>query len=153
MAISGELDAIPADIFVRYYSGLQKIAADNQRPVPMERQCTVLWGRTGTGKSRRAWEEAGFDAYTKDPRTKWWDGYRNQENVVIDEFRGVIDVSHLLRWLDRYPVNVEVKGSSRPLKANKFWITSNLDPRSWYPELDPETLEALLRRLNIIHFN
>jgi len=76
-----------------------------------------------------------------------------QENVIIDEFRGTIDVVHLLRWLDRYPVRVESKGSSLSLSAKSFWITSNLDPRVWYPELDPDTLEALLRRLNITHFH
>jgi len=35
------------------------------------------------------------------------DGYRGQEHVVFDEFRGGIDISHVLRWFDRYPVIVE----------------------------------------------
>lgn len=120
----------------------------------------VFWGATGTGKSRRAWDEAGVDAFVKDPRTKWyfqfnfrWCGYRGQQNVVIDEFRGCIDIAHLLRWLDRYPVLVEVKGGSRPLCATRFWITSNVDPRNWYPDVDQATRDALLRRLNITHFN
>jgi len=71
--------------------------------------------------------------------------------VVIDEFRGDIDISHLLRWLDRYPVVVEIKGSSTPLVAEKIWITSNLHPTAWYPNLDPLTYAALERRLNIIN--
>jgi len=58
----------------------------------------------------------------------------------------------MLRWLDRYPVSVETKGGAMPLAARTIWITSNLDPRMWYPELDADTLAALLRRLNIIHF-
>lgn len=73
--------------------------------------------------------------------------------MVIDEFRGVISIAHILRWLDRYPVRVEGKGTTYPLRATKFWITSNVDPRNWYPELDDETRDALLRRLNIIHFS
>lgn len=93
-----------------------------------------------------------MDAYPKDPRSKFWDGYRGHQHVVIDEFRGGIDISHILRWLDRYPVIVEVKGSSTVLKAEGIWITSNLDPRCWYPEADEETVSALLRRLNITHF-
>jgi hypothetical protein len=112
----------------------------------------VYWGHTGTGKSRRAWDEAGIGAYPKDPRSKFWDGYRNHEHVVIDEFRGGIDISHILRWFDRYPVVVEVKGSSVVLSATHIWITSNIDPRQWYPELDEETLAALLRRLDITNF-
>ena len=121
-------------------------------PKAIVRTCDVFWGTTGTGKSRRAWEEAGDIVYAKDPRTKWWCGYRGEKNVIIDEFRGTIDIAHLLRWLDRYPVCVEIKGASRPLNCERFWITSNVDPRKWYPEIDEETLAALLRRLNITHF-
>lgn len=152
-AKNGELDEIPGDVYVRYYGNLRRIAADHSRGVAMERNCNVYWGGTGLGKSRKAWDEAGMDAYPKDPRTKWWCGYRGQPNVVIDEFRGDIGISHLLRWLDRYPVSVETKGSSIPLSASKFWITSNLDPRQWYPDLDEETKAALLRRLTITHFD
>jgi len=113
----------------------------------------VFWGDTGTGKSHRAWEEAGCGSYSKDPLTKWWDGYKGQENVIIDEFRGIIQLAHLLRWFDKYPVCVQTKGAYVPLCATNFWVTSNLDPRSWYPDLDSESTRALLRRLNIIHFN
>ena len=152
LAISNELASVPPDVYVRYYGSLRRIACDHATPVGMVRTCHVFWGDTGSGKSRRAWDEAGVEAYPKDPRTKWWCGYRGQPNVVIDEFRGDIGVSHLLRWLDRYPVSVETKGSSQPLGALNFWITSNLDPRSWYPDLDEETKSALLRRLTITHF-
>jgi len=94
-----------------------------------------------------------MDAYSKDPRSKFWCGYIGQRNIVIDEFRGGIDLSHMLRWLDRYPVRVEIKGSSRPLLAEKIWITSNLSPDEWYPESDSESVRALRRRLTVIHFN
>lgn len=152
-AKTSNLDGIPCSIRVSSYRALRCIGADYSKPLPMERVCHVFWGTTGTGKSRRAWEEASFDAYAKDPRTKFWDGYQGEEHVVIDEFRGGIDIAHLLRWLDRYPVRVEIKGSSRPLAAKTIWITSNLDPRYWYPEIDEETRSALMRRLNITHFN
>jgi len=152
-AKEGSLDVLPADIYVRYYGQLSRIAADHAVPVAVERTCCVYWGETGSGKSRRAWLEAGLEAYPKDPRSKFWCGYAHQTNVIIDEFRGGIDISHLLRWLDRYPVRVEIKGSSRPLMADKFWITSNIHPRSWYPELDNATYLALERRLLITEIN
>lgn len=153
LARSGSIESIPASIRVQSYRTLRSIAADYAKPVALERTVYVFWGATGTGKSKRAWCESGFDAYPKDPRSKFWCGYRDHENVVIDEFRGGIDVGHMLRWLDRYPVIVEIKGGSVVLKATKFWITSNLDPRLWYPELDSETVNALIRRLNITHFH
>lgn len=153
LAQSGDLSAIPADIYVRYYSSLKRIRTDHLQPVGMDRVVHVFWGVSGSGKSRMAWEQAGESAYAKDPLSKFWDGYNNQERVVIDEFRGVINISHVLRWFDRYPCIVEIKGSSTPLVAKEFWITSNLHPRDWYPDLDQATMDALLRRLRITHFS
>lgn len=152
LARRGTLDDIPPDVYCRYYGNLRRIASDNSRPVGIVREVIVFWGVTGSGKSRRAWDEAGEGAYPKDPRTKFWDGYRSQEHVVIDEFRGGIDIGHVLRWFDRYPVLVEIKGSSTVLTAKKVWITSNIHPRQWYPDLDAETMNALLRRLTIFEF-
>lgn len=153
MAERGQFRDIPSDIYIRYYGNLQRIAAETIKPIAMEREVYVYWGKTGTGKTRRAWDEATLEAYPKDPRTKFWDGYRNQEHVIIDEFRGGIDISHILRWLDIYPVIVEVKGTAIPLNVRKIWITSNLDPRDWYPTLDAVTKDALMRRFNVcIHF-
>lgn len=151
-ASSGDLGTIPADIRVRHYRSLRTIGGDYSRCLPIERTCFVFWGISGTGKSRRAWEEAGMDAYPKDPRTKFWDGYTGEAHVVIDEFRGGIDIAHLLRWLDRYPVRVEIKGSALPLVTTTFWITSNLDPMLWYPDVDGDTRNALMRRLKITQF-
>lgn len=151
-AKSGRLDKIPGDILVRCYSNIKRISTDNLSAFGVNRTVFTYWGATGTGKSHRAWAEAGMDAYPKDPRTKFWDGYNGHQNVVIDEFRGGIDISHMLRWLDKYPVVVEVKGSATVLKATSIWITSNLDPRLWYPDIDEETKKALLRRLSIVYF-
>lgn len=153
LAMEGRLDDIDAGVYVQHYNSLKRISADHLVPVGIEKQVLVYWGKSGAGKSRRAWDEAGLDAYPKDPRTKFWDGYRGQPNVVIDKFRGGIDIGHMLRWLDRYPVTVEVKGSATVLRATKMWITSNLSPDDWYPDLDAETKAALRRRLTVTHFN
>lgn len=151
--LEGKLEEVPSDIFIRHYSNLRRIAADFSKPAAMERTILVYWGQTGMGKSRAAWEEAGLEAYPKDPLSKFWDGYQGQNHVVMDEFRGTINISHILRWFDRYPVNVELKGSSTTLRATKIWITSNLHPRDWYVDLDNATMDALLRRLTIKKFD
>lgn len=151
-AIAGRFESIPASVRVGSYRTLKAIASDHMVPVPVERTCTVFWGKTGTGKSRDAWAAAGIQAYPKDPRSKFWCGYRDQQHVVLDEFRGGIDIGHILRWLDRYPVIVEVKGGAVCLVATTIWITSNIHPRLWYPDLDLETTAALLRRLNVTEY-
>jgi len=153
-ARDGDFSGIPGDVLVRCYGNLKKIHVDSLKPLADEKTVHVYWGRTGSGKSRRAWDEASFDAFPKDPCTKFWDGYTGQSNVVIDEFRGSIGISHLLRWLDRYPTIVEVKGSSVCFQAKTIWITSNLSPEEWYPDLDNDTKAALRRRFtSIVHFN
>lgn len=151
LAKSGTLDEIPADIFVRCYPSLCRIRSDYFQPTAMDRTSTVFWGPTGTGKSHRAWTLGGDNPYYKDPRTKFWDGYTDQKVVIFDEFRGTIDISHILRWIDKYPVRVEIKGSTKVLLATQFYFTSNIHPSRWYPDLDAETYEALERRLDIQH--
>jgi len=151
-AKEGRLSDIPADVRLQHYRTIKQIEKDHLRPVAVEREIFVFWGAPGTGKSRRAWEEAGMEAYPKDPCTKFWDGYQAQENVVIDEFRGEINISHVLRWFDRYPVIVECKFGATTLRAKRIWITSNMDPRVWYPTLNEDTKNALMRRLTIVHF-
>lgn len=122
-------------------------------PAPGAREVVVYWGPTGTGKSHRAWDEAGMEAYPKPPTTKWWDGYlpEKHNHVVIDEFDGQVGITHLLRWFDKYPCVVEQKGGGCCLIAKKMWITSNIDPHLWYPDGKPAQIAALMRRLKIFN--
>jgi len=152
-AQEGKLEEIPADIFIRFYSTLKKVAVEYQKPIMRgPQEVIVIYGPTGVGKSRMAFEEVGEDYYIKSPLTKWFDGYHGQSTIIIDEFRGIVDISHVLKWLDRYPCAVEVKGSQVFLNTKKWVITSNLSPNDWYPTLDMETKYALRRRFTrVIH--
>jgi len=157
-AKEGNLDHadIPSDIFVRHFHSLRSIARDFVRADYREiKEIALYWGPTHTGKSYVAHQnaarmggEAGF--YPKNVRTKFWDGYRGEEAVVFDEFRGAIAVDYLLRWFDRYPCFVETKGSTVPLKATSFYLTSNIRLEDWYNEIDNDTLQALKRRFTVI---
>lgn len=139
---------------IRHYNAIKRIRVDNMENVRRTGVTTcVYWGETGTGKSRQAWLDAGDDAYIKNPNTKWWDGYKGQKNVIIDEFVGEIRINYLLTWFDNYPCIVECKGYSIPLEATNFWITSNLPVSEWFPLANPNHTAALLRRVNVTHFN
>lgn len=111
----------------------------------------VIWGAPGLGKTRKALELAGPDAYWL-PRpagqTAWFDNYIGQETIVIDEFYGWLPLDLLCRLLDRYPMQVETKGGSTMMLARKVIITSNVPPAQWY-KLPPERLNALFRRLSM----
>jgi len=73
-AKDGLFEDIDKSIMVCHYRAIKSIRQDYLNPVSVEREVVVFWGSTGTGKSRRAWSEAGLQAYPKDPRTKFWDG-------------------------------------------------------------------------------
>ena len=60
-------------------------------------------GEPGTGKSRTAREEYGDSLFNKG-FNKWWDGYQNEENVLLDDLsktHAYID-THLKHWADHY---------------------------------------------------
>lgn len=106
-----------------------------------------ICGPTGTGKSKWCMD-FDSDAYWKMPG-KWWDGYTGQQTVVLDDFYGWLPYHELLRLLDRYPLSVEVKGSTVPFMAQTVIITSNQHYTKWYKdERITEDMSALERRIS-----
>lgn len=152
-ARNGRLDDIPSDILVRYYGNIKRLRVDSMVcPERPDIQCFLYWGEPGTGKTRRAFNEAGSEAYVKTPTTKWWDGYKGESNVIIDDFSGIIRAEYIKTWLDRYRCSVEVKGGAVPLCATRFWITSNHPIEKWYDS--PIDQRAVRRRFtNVVHFS
>jgi len=151
LAIGGQLLDIPADVFVRYYGNLKSIQRDNFKVDSIERKVVCYWGPSGVGKSRRSRYECKGEVYSKDPTSKWWDLYHGQPCVIIDEYDGGFPISSLLRWTDRYPVSVEVKSGVFPLNADQIFITCNMNPYEWYPNIKPAHWAALTRRIEIVY--
>ena len=137
------------DIYIKYASGIDKCIAALQTPRMLTDDATtfVLWGNSGVGKSRLARDccrDLGLAYYSRDPGGLWWDGYTGQRAVVIDDFVGQIPYRDILRILDRYEYTAWIKGSSRQLVADTFFITSNIHPQAWYAD---EDFAPLRRRL------
>lgn len=113
----------------------------------------VLWGPTGTGKTKRAYELAsrlqeqqGLAYYVKPSFNTWWDGYKGEKVVIIDEYSGQWNIDYMLLALDRYPLKVEVKNGTVNLAASMIIITSNTPPAEWYINASLEKKAALQRR-------
>lgn len=115
-------------------------------------EVVLLYGGTGTGKTRYVYEHFGSDLYVKMGENTWWDGYKGEDSVLIDDYGHAKkwEFGYLLRVLDRYPLRVEMKGSSVELRAHKFYITSNYRWEDWYPDFTAETLLPLKRRITKI---
>lgn len=107
-----------------------------------------LYGPTGSGKSRRVWEQYPDLYRVKTTDKGWWDGYRGQETVLIDDFRGCIPYGELLKMLDRYPYEVSRRGREPyPFLAKRLFITSSMPPADVYHNLAAnDTLEQITRR-------
>jgi len=104
-----------------------------------------LIGSPGTGKTRWAWENYP-DLYTK-PEGHWWDGYSGQKTILLDDYQGDISYTQFLKILDRYPINLPIKGGFTPAVYDTIIITSNTNYSRWYSDQAPN---AIARRIHEI---
>lgn len=133
---------------LRYGSGIQRLRSyiRTERPHPPE--IWVLWGKTGTGKTRRVWEFADVDELWVHPGDRWFDGYDGHTAVLFDDFDGSwFKLTYLLKLIDRYVFQVPVKGGYCWWNPRVIYFTSNLNPKDWYPTAHDEHKNALMRRL------
>lgn len=116
-----------------------------------------IFGKTGLGKSAYAEKECeGHSWYCFGYDGDWWDNYAQQDMVIIDDFRGQITYSQLLRLVDRTPF-AEVRRRCRPpmpFVSKKVIITSSLPPWKVFHNLDAlDNLNQLYRRFQIFELD
>lgn len=118
----------------------------------------VYYGDTGTGKTRKVAQDYGYEnVYKLDTSSEklWFDYYQGQKVLLIDEFYGQIPFSKILKLLDGHPELLPVKGGMTAAAWDTVVITSNVDPRMWYPraQIPAKAKVALWRRLmSVVHF-
>lgn len=132
------------------YAYCKRLAPEPKPYCPKE--VVLLWGKTGSGKSRRArkfFQDNSKPFFVKQPMTgKWWDGYCNEEGIIIEEFdHNQIEIEHLLVLLDVYPCVVEVKNGTMNFAPTQIVITSQTHYDDWYPFKAQDKKDALARRI------
>ena len=130
LAKQGRIEEIPADIRLRHYSTINKIAAKYQKPPPKLSKMDNLWlvGPAGTGKSTFVHNQypGGF----KKAFSKWWCGYNPEDEghatVILDDLHPRWSEKELLKnWADVFPFVAETKGGSMQIRPQRIVVTSN----------------------------
>lgn len=124
----------------------------------IEREIVLMYGPTGTGKSkwaRDAANEQGLEYYNK-PKSMWWNMYRGQKYVILDDFGAGwgMTLAELLGMLDMYDdVLCQPKGTYVPMRAKFIVFTSNVHPYKWFKWEDREDERpALARRFCAVYY-
>jgi len=120
--------------WVRYHKAFELYRIMLNKNKERDLICNVFHGPTGTGKTRKAIDlhHEDFFIITQGNNGVWFDGYHGEKHLIIDDFFGWIKYTHLLRILDRYPLNTETKGGHVLAEWKHVTITSNSHPRDWY---------------------
>lgn len=141
--------------FLKYQRGITaaKLAYAPKRD--WQPSVVVYWGRTGAGKTRAVYDNLSSpeDVYVH-PGGPWFDGYDGQPIVLFDDYAGSeFKLQYFLKLLDRYPMQVPIKGGFVSFIPQEIYITSNLNPNSWYSNANYEHVAAMKRRFtNVVHF-
>jgi len=148
-------------VWARYYRAIERFELMQQPKRNWITFTQVYWGVSGCGKTRRAHYEAGLkdDGTPGEPyyvlrkpqgQAVYWDGYKGEKHIIIDEFYGWIPRTMMQVICDRYPAIIDTKGGARNFLATKIWITSNEEPKDWWARIG---LGAMERRLTGEHGN
>lgn len=133
--------------FLRYSNGIQKLKnlmIKDRKEMP---ELIVIHGKeSGIGKSRMAYEmKDNGTIFVKSDCTLWWDGYDNEDTVIINEFNGQLPIEYMNTLIDWYPHRVQVKGSSVKFTSKRVIITTNLKLEDW--NWNKDLLNTFKRRI------
>ncbi len=138
-------NSYPGD-FVRYHPGFQKaiqLVCEYNTPKWRDVEVEIYYGSTGTGKTRRAMEQAEF--IISGDELRWWDGYHGEKTICIDEYANNIPLPSLLSLLDGYKKRLAIKGGFTYAQWTRVLITTNLN--TLHKNANEEHRRALSRRV------
>lgn len=130
-----EIVTVPdnAPTFVQYHNGISKLynmtVTNKLRKVDKNfaPEVIYIWGEPGSGKSQKV-RELDPDVFDipEDDGYKWKDGYCGQDAVVYENVsvRNITHPERLLKEIDRYYMQVPVKGGYIGWRPKRIYITT-----------------------------
>lgn len=192
--ITNEMREMYPGLFIRYAKNIEKVLHDVRvermkkkekeqfKEIAMEirkygkiingqrqRHIELFVGPTGCGKTTIAKATAAWrdeDLYEKDGKNKWWDSYKDEPAVLIDEWVGQDygSIEQFNRMTNLGVYQGETKGGHILLTADSLYFTTNRLPIHWWKKTsgsDDEAsyfgwnearYQAVARRFAIIHW-
>ncbi|UOF79816.1 rep protein [Circoviridae sp.] len=149
LARANRIEDIRPDLQIRFIRAFERIRDRDMVPPVINDKLYNFWiyGPTGLGKTKFVFDN--FPDHFKKLKNKWWDNYKGQQVVCMQEFGKKHEMlsEHLKEWADHYPFNCERKGSCCEINFKCLIITSN-----WAIEeiwQDENVVEPLLRRFRV----
>lgn len=142
-------------LYHKYGRTMNKLEDLRMRKEYRKEMTKGVWyfGKTNVGKSHIAYEGFSPETHYNFPSDNgWWDGYEQQETVIINEFRGSLSYSFLLQLVDKWPVTVKRRNREPiPFTSKKVIITSSQRPEDVYFNLaEKDSMEQLYRRFEVV---
>lgn len=144
-----EVSAHDPGTYVKYCRGFRDLKSLQYKHRTGPPTVEWRWGVAGLGKSRIPVERHA-DSYYLKTNPKWWDGYEQQDAVIIDDFHRPetdYEFRSLLQLLDRYQYRVEYKGGSIPFNSPYVYITCEYPPSEFWKGNE---LAQVMRRINSV---
>ena len=129
---------IPVDIQMKsgFLMAYNKATRDMVGPEREDLKIITIIGPPGCGKSyaiSKLFPSAG--RWIKGNNGHWFCNCKS-DVMVFEEFSGQIELQSMLKYLDPYPLALEVKGGTEPAMYRLVIITSNTPIDAWYTIAD-----------------
>lgn len=129
-------EAHPA-AYLKFSRGAQNLRAALQKHRTEKPLVFGYVGGAGIGKTKAAVDYCtarGLSYWIHPGGGKWFDGYENQDVVILDEidkWAKDFTFAKVLRLLDRYHMSVEIKGGTVIFNSRVIIFTATNPPESW----------------------
>jgi hypothetical protein len=141
-------------LYIRYNKGFSSLLSELQPERDFKPIVYWLYGPTGRGKThivQRLFGTSVKDVWYSSEDGKYWDGYNNQDVVVLDDFRKTFcPFESLLKILGQVPYNVNVKFGFRTLNSHWVFISAPFSPTKMYEDIN-EDVKQLTRRIKKVY--